>query len=108
MKIYLMPLLVLKAFTIIQNLRIFFVSVKRCLKPNGRLILRDFTSDNKVMRFIVQKIEISLYNFLGYGDVKMVERESIYAMCEAVRLKVERFEIRKDFRRHCIIRKVDS
>ena len=26
----------------------FFDSVKRCLRPNGRLILRDVTSDNKV------------------------------------------------------------
>ena len=27
----------------------FFDSVKRCLRPNGRLILRDVTSDNKVI-----------------------------------------------------------
>ena len=27
----------------------FFESVKRCLRPNGRLVLRDVNSDNKVL-----------------------------------------------------------
>ena len=31
----------------------FFDSVKRCLRPNGRLILRDVTSDNKVLVWLM-------------------------------------------------------
>ena len=31
------------------NPQAFFDSVKRCLRPNGRLVLRDVTSDNKVL-----------------------------------------------------------
>ena len=31
----------------------FFDSVKRCLRPNGRLVLRDVTSDNKVLVWLM-------------------------------------------------------
>ena len=57
----------------------FFDSVKRCLRPNGRLILRDVTSDNKVLVWL--------------------------KCCKKAGLKVEKFEIRKGMRMHCVVRK---
>ena len=35
------------------NPQAFFDSVKRCLRPNGRLILRDVTSDNKILIWLI-------------------------------------------------------
>ncbi len=49
----------------------FFDSVKRCLRPNGRLILRDV----------------------------------VIKCCKKAGLKVEKFEIRKGMRMHCVVRK---
>ena len=40
----------------------FFDSVKRCLRPNGRLILRDVTSDNKVLVWLMNTLEMPLAN----------------------------------------------
>lgn len=34
------------------NSQAFFDSVKRCLRPGGRLILRDITSDNKLLLWL--------------------------------------------------------
>ena len=34
------------------NRQAFFDSVKRCLRPGGRLILRDITSDNKLLLWL--------------------------------------------------------
>ena len=36
----------------------FFDSVKRCLRPNGRLILRDVTSDNKVLVWLMNTLDV--------------------------------------------------
>ena len=38
------------------NPQAFFNSVQRCLRPGGRLILRDMTSYNKMIRWLVQNI----------------------------------------------------
>ncbi|MEF2750537.1 MAG: hypothetical protein U0N30_16720 [Blautia faecis] len=38
----------------------FFDSVKRCLRPNGRLVLRDVTSDNKVLVWLMNTLEMPL------------------------------------------------
>ena len=62
------------------NPQAFFDSVKRCLRPNGRLLLRDVTSDNKVLVWLMN-------------------------CCRKAGLKVEKFEIRKGMRMHCVVRK---
>ena len=36
----------------------FFKSVKRCLRPGGRLVLRDVTSENKIVLWFMDKIEL--------------------------------------------------
>lgn len=83
----------------------FFDSVKRCLRPNGRLILRDLTSDNKIVRWFVNSIELPLANLFGHGDYKLTTREKVAECCRNSGLKVEKFEIRKGMRLHCVIRK---
>ncbi len=84
----------------------FFDSVKRCLRPGGRLVLRDVTSASKLFVWLMDKIELPLANLCGHGDVKIATRETVVACCNNAGLKVEKFEIRKGMRMHCVVRKV--
>ena len=87
------------------NPQAFFDSVKRCLRPNGRLILRDVTSDNKVLVWLMNTLEMPLANICGHGDVRVPTRDVVMKCCRKAGLKVERFEIRKGMRMHCVVRK---
>lgn len=87
------------------NPQAFFNSVKRCLRPKGRLILRDVTSDNKPLVWLMNKIEMPLANLFGHGDVQVPTRDLVYKCCKEAGLKVEKFEIRKGMRLHCVVRK---
>lgn len=87
------------------NPQAFFNSVKRCLKPNGRLILRDMTTDNKLIEWICNNIEMPLVNLLGHGDYKMASRKTVMECAKNAGLIVELFEIRKGMRLHTVIRK---
>ena len=71
----------------------FFDSVKRCLRPNGRLILRDVTSDNKVLVWLMNTLEMPLANICGHGDVQVPTRDVVIKCCKKAGLKVEKFEI---------------
>ena len=82
-----------------------FDSVKRCLRPNGRLILRDVTSDNKVLVWLMNTLEMPLANICGHGDVQVPTRDVVIKCCKKAGLKVEKFEIRKGMRMHCVVRK---
>ena len=87
------------------NPQAFFDSVKRCLRPNGRLILRDVTSDNKVLVWLMNTLEMPLANICGHGDVQVSTRDVVIKCCKKAGLKVEKFEIRKGIRMHCVVRK---
>ena len=75
------------------------------LRPNGRLILRDVTSDNKVLVWLMNTLEMPLANICGHGDVRVPTRDVVMKCCRKVGLKVEKFEIRKGMRMHCVVRK---
>ena len=62
----------------------FFKSVQRCLRPGGRLVLRDVTSDNKLLLWFMDKIELPLANLCGHGDVKIATRGLIADCCKQV------------------------
>ena len=87
------------------NPQAFFDSVKRCLRPGGRLILRDVTSDNKILLWFMDHIELPLANLCGHGDVRIATRETVTECCRKAGLKVEKFELRKGMRMHCVVRK---
>ena len=88
------------------NPQAFFDSVKRCLRPGGKLILRDFSSENALILWFMDHIELPIANLIGHGDVKIARKSVITACCQKSGLKVETFEIRKGMRMHCVIRKV--
>ena len=83
----------------------FFNSVKRCLRPGGRLILRDVTSDSRLLCWIMNTFEMPLAHLVGHGDVRVPTRGTVTACCQKAGLTVERFEIRKGMRMHCVVRK---
>lgn len=88
------------------NQQAFFDSVKRCLRPGGRLILRDVTSENKFLLWFMDKIELPIANLCGHGDVKITTLDTVKKCCKNAGLKVEKYEIRKGMRLHCVVRKV--
>ena len=87
------------------NPQAFFDSVKRCLRPGGRLILRDVTTDNRLVRWFMDKIELPLANLCGHGDVRTATRETVMSCCQKAGLTVEKFEKRRGMRMHCVVRK---
>lgn len=84
----------------------FFKSVKKTLKPWGKLILRDMSLWKWLWRF-VNYIEIPMLNLFWFWDVKIYTKKDIQDMCKKSGLLLEHFEYKKWFRLHAIIRKAD-
>ena len=61
------------------------------------------TSDSRVIRWVVNHIEIPLANKIGHGDVAMATREIVFGCAQNAGLKVERFDIRKGMRLYAVI-----
>lgn len=83
----------------------FLRSVRRCLRPNGRLILRDMTMKSRLVHWFANNIELPLLNRLGYGDVHCYNQAELQALCSEANLILERFEQRKGLKLHAVIRK---
>ena len=83
----------------------FFQSAAKCLKPNGRLIIRDIGTKNKIIQWYFDHIETPLMNIMGFGDVAKYTKEFIEKCCIKSNLRLETFEHRFPFRIHCVIRK---
>lgn len=85
----------------------FFKSVSRVLRGGGRLILRDMASRKKWLMYLVNHVEIPLINKIAKkGDVHVYSREEIQKLCDMSGLRLERYEVRKGFRLHCVCRKL--
>ena len=87
------------------NPQAFFNGAFRCLKAGDRLILRDFTSDTRLIQWFIARVEMPLLNLAGYGDVKMYTPNEIKEMCCLAGFSVEKLEKRKRMRLHCVARK---
>lgn len=82
----------------------FFNSVRKCLRPNGRLILRDMCPP-AIFRWFCNSVEMPILNRIGYGDVRCYGRGEIQQLCDRAGLKLEFFERRWWFRLHAVIRR---
>ncbi|MCM1157314.1 MAG: class I SAM-dependent methyltransferase [Bacteroidales bacterium] len=86
----------------------FFMSLRKVLRPGGRLILRDMASSSNLLMCFFNRIEIPVVNkVLHKGDVHVYSRTDIQKLCDASGLKLELYEVRKGFRLHCVVRKTD-
>ena len=82
----------------------FFDSVKRVLRPGGRLILQDYTAP-KVILWLMNHTEMPLANLVGHGDVAARSLDEIRVFCSTAGLKIEKLERVKKFRLHLVARK---
>jgi ubiquinone/menaquinone biosynthesis C-methylase UbiE len=87
------------------NVQDFFNSVCRVLRPGGRLILRDMTSNCPPVRWFMNNVEMRIINLTGHGDVHVYGRNEVQDLCSRAGLKMELFEERGFFRLHCVARK---
>ncbi len=86
-------------------MRDFFAGVYRVLRPGGRLILRDMTAKTAFVRWIINRVEMSLINLAGHGDVHVYGTGEARALCGKAGLRMESGEKRGFFRLHCVARK---
>lgn len=82
----------------------FFAEVYRALQPGGRLILRDYTSNDFVV-WLMNTFEMPLANLFGHGDVRILKVSVFRAMAEKAGFDVLSLEAQKKFRVHLVARK---
>ena len=59
----------------------------------------------RVLVWLMNTLEMPLANICGHGDVQVPTRDVVIKCCKKAGLKVEKFEIRKGMRMHCVVRK---
>lgn len=89
------------------NPQAFINEAARVLRDGGRLILRDYTSNN-FMVGLMNCIEMPLAHLFGHGDVKIYRCDEVRKMCAAAGLRVCRLEKQKGFRLHLVAVKQES
>ena len=82
----------------------FFSEAARVLRPGGRLILRDYTSNDFVV-WLMNNIELPLARLMGHGDVRISKVSELRALAEGGGLTVLKLEAQKGFRVHLVARK---
>jgi ubiquinone/menaquinone biosynthesis C-methylase UbiE len=87
------------------NVQDFFNSVQRCLRPGGRLILRDMTMSLSISRWFCNHIMIPILNMQNHGDVHVYGKKEVNELCKNAGLKMEIFEKRGFCRLHCVAKK---
>ncbi len=86
------------------NPQAFINGVARVLKKSGKLVLRDYTSNN-FMIWLMNHIEMPLAHLGGHGDVRIYSCMEVRKMCETAGLKVKKLERQKGFRMHLVAEK---
>ena len=86
------------------NPQAFFDSVKRVLRPGGRLILQDYTAPKGVL-WLMNHTEMPLANLAGHGDVAARSLDEIRSFCKKSGLKIEKLGRGRKFRLHLVARK---
>ena len=83
----------------------FFDSVKKVLRPQGRLILQDYTAP-KLILWLMNHTEMPLANLIGHGDVAARSLEEMRSFCDAADLVVEKLDRARKMRMHLVARKM--
>ena len=82
----------------------FFDSVKKVLRPGGRLILQDYTAP-KIILWLMNNTEMPLANLIGHGDVAARSLEEMRSFCDAAGLVVDKLDRGRKMRLHLVERK---
>lgn len=83
----------------------FFNSVARVLRPSGRFILRDSTSNKPIVLWLMNHIELPLCHLVGHGDVHVYSTDEVRKLASTAGLEVECAEARPNWRLHAVMRK---
>ena len=86
------------------NPEAYFAGALRVLRPDGRLILRDYTSNDFVV-WLMNAFELPFTRLLDHGDVRVLKVSEFRAMAEAAGFVVEKLEAQKGFRAHLVARR---
>ena len=87
------------------NPQAFFDNVYRVLRKNGRLILRDYTSNNVVVWFM-NHIELPLARLVGHGDIKVYKKKEYKDMLEKAGFTKMKIKAEEKVRCHVVAVKI--
>ena len=82
----------------------FFAGAFRVLRPGGRLILRDYTSNDLVV-WLMNTFELPLARLIGHGDVRVSKLSEFRALAWGAGFGIQGPEAQKSFRAHLVARK---
>ena len=74
------------------------------LRPSGKLILRDYTS-NDVVVWLMNTFEMPLARLAGHGDVRILKMREYRELVEAAGFAIEKLVAQKGFRAHLVAKK---
>jgi ubiquinone/menaquinone biosynthesis C-methylase UbiE len=83
------------------NPQAFFDGVARVLRPDGRLVLRDYTAPAPIL-WLMNHTEMPLANLIGHGDVRAYTLDEVRAFCTAAGLVPVTLEAQRKFRLHLV------
>lgn len=82
----------------------FLSEAHRVLRPGGKLILRDYTS-NDVVVWLMNTFEMPLARLAGHGDVRILKMKEYRELVEAAGFAIEKLVAQKGFRAHLVAKK---